>query len=49
MSRLSIRLFTTKWKPAILRGLGNKEVVAAFKAAVLGTSTLPKVVAASVT
>ena len=48
MSRLSIRPFTTRWKLAVLRGLGNREVAATFKAAVLGTFILPKVVAASI-
>jgi hypothetical protein len=41
--------FATEWKPAVSRGLGNGEVVAIFKVAVLGTSILPKVVIVSVT
>ena len=49
MFRLFIRLFTTKWKLAVLRGLGNKEAAAVLKVIVLSTSTLPRVVAASIT
>ena len=41
MSRLFTRPSVTGWKLAILRGLDNKKVVAVFKAAVLGVSTLP--------
>ena len=47
--RLSTRLFTTRWKLAILRGLGNRKVVAILKAAIPGVFTLPKAVAASIT
>ena len=42
MSRLSTRLSTTRWKLAILRGLGDREVVAILKAVV------PRVVMASI-
>ena len=49
MSGLSTRLFATGWKLAALRGLGNREVIAIFKAVVFSISTLPKVVAASIT
>ena len=48
MSGLSTRLSTTKWKPAALRGLGNREVIAVLKAVVPNISTLPRVVAAFV-
>ena len=49
MSGLSTRLFTTRWKPAILKGLGDREITAVLKAAVLSISTLPKAVAVSIT
>ena len=49
MSGLSTRLSTTREKPAILRGLGNREVVAILKAVVPSISTLPRVVIASIT
>jgi len=40
--------FATRWKPAVLKGLGNKEVTAALKMAALNASILPKVIAVSV-
>jgi hypothetical protein len=49
VSGLSIRLFTTRWKPAVLKGLGNGEVAAVFKIAAPSASTLFRVVAASIT
>ena len=49
MSGLSIRPSTTKWKPAALRGLGNREVAAVLKVVAFNISTLPRAVTASVT
>ena len=48
VSGLSTGLFATGWKPAVSRGLGNKEVAVALKAAALGVSILPGVVVVSV-
>ena len=49
MSRPSTRPSTTKWKPAVLRGLGNREVVAVLKITAFSAFTLLKAVAASIT
>ena len=48
MSGSSTRPSATRWKLAVLRGLGDREVVAILEAAVLGVFTLPKAVAVSV-
>jgi hypothetical protein len=48
MSGLSIKPFATRWKPVVLKGLGNKEVTAVLEAAAPSTSTLPKVITASI-
>ena len=48
MSGSSTRPFTTRWKPAASRGLGNREAAAIFKAAALSISTLPRAVMASI-
>jgi len=49
VSRLSTGLSATRWKPAVLRGLGEGEVVAILKVVVPSISTLPRAVAASIT
>jgi hypothetical protein len=49
VSRLSTRLSTTRWKPAVLRGLGDREVAAILKVVAPSISTLPRVVIASIT
>ena len=49
MSRLSTRLSTTGWKPAVLRGFGDREVAAILKAVAPSVSTLPRAVTASIT
>jgi hypothetical protein len=48
VSRSFTGLFAIEWKLAVLRGLGNKEVVAVLKVAVFNAFTLLKVIAASV-
>ena len=49
MSGLSTKPFAIRWKPVVLKGLGDGEVAAIFKTAVPSISTLPKVVAVSIT
>ena len=48
VSGLFTRPSATRWKPAVLRGLGNREVIAALKAIVPSISLLPRAVAASI-
>ena len=48
MSGLSTGLSATRWKPAVLRGLGDREVIAALKAIVPGISPLPRIVIVSI-
>jgi len=49
VSGLFTRLSATRWKLAVLRGLGKGEIAVIFKAAAFSASTLPKVVAVSIT
>ncbi len=48
MSGLFTRPFAIGWKPVVLRGLDNGEVIAAFEAVVPSISPLPKAIVVSI-